>query len=278
MKYLLTMVLVLTLTACGSSSDDSAPVTPEPLPPIVEPSPEPPVADPIEPVVPPVIEPIPPVECTTDCDVYLDPIEVIVEPIEGGCFIVPTLSHVDEYTVHIDIVNTCLGTTVYFVPPETIWDAIEITPKMIGNVVIEHKEHTPGILSSFARKAVYLDNGNLFARADATSYSNGNYTFSHHSSTYMGSIELRAYYYADSDTTSFNVRDIFGIDTTCEISAQNIADSHCVIDNVTYGFGIDWFENMPMATNLTEDYAHHLYTAITEYFDLAMVNGYLTAK
>lgn len=79
MKYLLAIVLALTITACGSSSDDSStpvePITPPPIDVPVEPTPAPPIVEPVLP--PPIVEP-----CNDGSCVPVEPQPPIEEPIE----------------------------------------------------------------------------------------------------------------------------------------------------------------------------------------------------
>ena len=117
----------LTLGGCNSSSVDSEPM-PEPLPPIevpVEPTPDPIVPVEPEPVEPKPIEP--PIDCTDNCDVYLNPIDVIVQPIDGEFRIDPIDVVIDPITG--EPLDYCtefgIGCDIYLEPIEVIVEPIQ---------------------------------------------------------------------------------------------------------------------------------------------------------
>lgn len=251
MKTLSIALLALTLTACGSSSDDSStPITPEPIPPIVEPSPEPPVTDPVEPVLP---TPEPPVECTDNCDVYVNPIDVIITPIDEVIIVEPIEVIVEPIT------GECIG-----VPVHTSSDAyysIQLKDACTGETYVNPTDSNyelNGFNWDYTVHVEMVREGNEFATILATtgdstienSYMGGWFEFYSNNTIYA----QYAIYYT---LPSIYVADYSNNGFKCDVYFDKSKASYCEYHDSVQRFYLDEsvIDNAPIPTNIKEDYA-----------------------
>ncbi|MCJ8293252.1 MAG: hypothetical protein MJK15_02490 [Colwellia sp.] len=252
MKILIAAALAISLTACGGSSSDEAPiVTPEP--------------------VPPIIEPVPVDECEVNnfgCDVYIEPIDLIVKPIEGECLITPILSNPYGSTATVHLKDTCTNLTwiqpseyVDTVEPFTAFNLDEATMLQVNDIAeyslsfhAEVQAYRNGEYNNYVRE---MHNAFVYSE-DKITVSSWTVLTDGTTSTVKADI---LYYTSELTDIRLTVSD-GEAKITCHLT--DVVAASCMIGNQSYHISERQIRDMPRYTDITEDYAIVMWTYIKE--------------
>ncbi|WP_019027653.1 hypothetical protein [Colwellia piezophila] len=218
----------------------------------------------------------PPVDCTTDCDVYVNPIEVIVEPIDGTpidycddlgicdvvveplpeeCMPVAKVVTLVAHDLAVDLINSC--TNDFWVVPVSLELGAAFDWSMATAFNAELSSSTQSHMNAFIYGEDAVDGYALKQRMNNVMQSNF-YTFK--STLWTDNDDYSVAYVIKNGSAKMVTYQTTSTYTECILSSRTSA--YCDVGNQRHWLTVEQFDAIPEPANIKDDFAFIVWSYI----------------